>query len=99
MDHISGAYRSTRESHACLSPFLARVTRSVATRLSRMGDYPSASVRERCGWCGRRADIALRDVTSRLGSQCWGKSAATAALVELDRAERSLVNSARAMTR
>jgi hypothetical protein len=29
MDQISGAYRSTSASHACLSPFLARATRSV----------------------------------------------------------------------
>src|SRR5277367_896206 len=29
MDQISEAYRSTSASHACWSPFLARVTRSV----------------------------------------------------------------------
>ena len=29
IDQISGAYRSTSASHACMSPFAARVTRSV----------------------------------------------------------------------
>jgi hypothetical protein len=31
MDHISGAYRSTSSSHACFSPFLARITRAVGS--------------------------------------------------------------------
>src|SRR6185369_1375991 len=30
IDQISGAYRSTRVSHACLSPFAARVIRTLA---------------------------------------------------------------------
>src|SRR6185369_9660619 len=37
MDHTSGEYRSTRTSHACWSPFLARVTRSATNGSSRIG--------------------------------------------------------------
>ena len=36
MAQISGAYRSTSASHACRSPFLARVTRSVTAGSSRL---------------------------------------------------------------
>src|ERR1700741_3566323 len=37
IDHMSGEYRSTRTSHACWSPFLARVTRSATNGSSRIG--------------------------------------------------------------
>src|SRR5580704_1681234 len=37
MDQISGAYRSTSASQACLSPFAARVTRAVTAGSSRIG--------------------------------------------------------------
>ena len=40
MDHTSGVYRWTRSSHARLSPFLARATRSVAGRSSLIGLPP-----------------------------------------------------------
>ena len=40
MDHTNGAYRSTRSSHAGLSSFLARVTKSVTDRLSLIGLGP-----------------------------------------------------------
>ena len=39
MDQISGAYRSTSACHACVSPFLARVTRAVTTGSSRIGEF------------------------------------------------------------
>ena len=40
IDQISGAYRSMSSSHACFSPFLARVTRAAADESSRTGFSP-----------------------------------------------------------